>query len=42
MSESQEARQLELFGEKLFIEVNSHAHDGPGKAAYLLSSTTTD
>ena len=42
MSESQEARQLELFGEKLFIEVNSHAHDGPGKAAYLLSAQTSD
>jgi len=42
MSESQEGRQLELFGEKLFIEINSHAHDGPGKAAYLLSAQTSD
>ena len=42
MSESQEGRQLELFGEKLFIEINSHEHDGPGKAAYVLSAQTSD
>ncbi len=42
MSESQEGRQLELFGEKLFIEINSHEHDGPGKAAYILSAQTSD
>tara|TARA_Y100001935_G_scaffold179975_1_gene148995 strand:- start:393 stop:935 length:543 start_codon:yes stop_codon:yes gene_type:complete len=42
MSESQEARQLELFGEKLFIEVNANVPDGPGKCAYIISSTTTD
>ena len=33
MSESHEARQLEIFGSKLFFESNAGAADGPGKVA---------
>ena len=42
MSESHEARQLEIFGSKLFFETNAVAPDGPGKVAYLMSSQTSD
>ena len=42
MSESHEARQLEIFGNKLFFETNAVAPDGPGKVAYLMSSQTSD
>ena len=42
MSNSKEARQLELFGEKLFMEINGSAPDGPGTCAYLISSQTRD
>ena len=42
MSESHEARQLEIFGSKLFFETDAVAPDGPGKVAYLMSSQTSD
>ena len=42
MSESHEARQLEIFGSKLIFETNAVAPDGPGKVAYLMSSQTSD
>jgi len=42
MSESHEARQLEIFGSKLFFETNAVAADGPGKVAYIMSSQTSD
>ncbi len=42
MSESHEARQLEIFGSKLFFETNAVAPDGPGKVAYIMSSQTGD
>ena len=42
MSESHEARQLEIFGGKLFFETDAVAPDGPGKVAYLMSSQTSD
>ena len=42
MSESHEARQLEIFGSKLFFETNSVSPDGPGKTAYLMSAQTSD
>ena len=42
MSESHEARQLEIFGSKLFFETNAVAPDGPGKVAYIMSAQTSD
>ena len=42
MSESHEARQLEIFGSKLFFETNAVAADGPGKVAYIMSAQTQD
>ena len=41
MSESHEARQLEIFGSKLFFETNAVAPDeAPGKVAYIMSAQT--
>tara|TARA_R100001463_G_scaffold105038_1_gene159569 strand:+ start:52 stop:594 length:543 start_codon:yes stop_codon:yes gene_type:complete len=42
MSNSTEGRQLELFGEKLFFEINASAPDGPGTCAYIMSAQTSD
>ena len=39
---SKEARQLEIFGEKLYFETNTDRVDANGPAAYVLASQTSD
>ena len=39
---SKEARQLEIFGEKLYFETNTDRVDSNGPAAYILASQTSD
>ena len=39
---SKEARQLEIFGEKLYFETNTDRVDSNGPAAYVLASQTSD
>ena len=39
---SSEARQLEIFGEKLYFETNTDRVDANGPAAYVLASQTSD
>ena len=39
---SSEARQLEIFGEKLYLETNTDRIDSNGPAAYVLASQTSD
>ena len=39
---SSEARQLEIFGEKLYFETNTDRVDSNGPAAYVLASQPSD
>ena len=39
---SSEARQLEIFGEKLYFETNTDRVDANNGAAYVLASQTSD